>query len=51
MIGHHVDPVAVARAVELSETRYCGAGAMLRQTAALKHTFIVHQAAVADPVS
>ena len=48
--GHHVDPNAVARAVELSETRYCGAGAMLRKTAALRHTFAVREAAEARPV-
>jgi putative redox protein len=48
--GHHIDPAAVARAVELSETKYCGAGAMLRKTAALKHTFSVREAAEADPI-
>ena len=37
--GHQVDPAAVRRAVELSETRYCGAGAMLSKTARLTHTF------------
>jgi putative redox protein len=45
--GHHVDPAAVARAVELSETKYCGAGAMLRKTARLRHTYQVHEAAPA----
>jgi putative redox protein len=49
--GHHVDPNAVARAVELSETKYCGAGATLRRTAALKHTFVVLEAADAHPVA
>jgi putative redox protein len=48
--GHHVDPAAVARAVELSETKYCGAGAMLRETAVLKHTFTVREAADANPI-
>jgi putative redox protein len=37
--GHEISPDAVARAIELSETKYCGAGAMLSKTAALKHTF------------
>jgi putative redox protein len=37
--GHHVDPAAVRRAVELSETRYCGAGAMLSKIARVTHTF------------
>jgi putative redox protein len=39
VFGHEVDPEAVRRAIELSESRYCGAGAMLRQTAKLTHTF------------
>ena len=29
--GRNVDPEAVARAIELSETRYCSASAMFRQ--------------------
>jgi putative redox protein len=37
--GYHLNPDAVARAIELSETRYCGAGAMLGRTARLKHTY------------
>ncbi|HEV2238607.1 MAG TPA: OsmC family protein [Ktedonobacterales bacterium] len=48
--GHHIAPAAVARAVELSETKYCGAGAMLRKTATLTHTFNVREATEADPV-
>ncbi len=48
--GHHVDPAAVARAVELSEAKYCGAGAMLRKTAALTHTFTVREVAETAPV-
>jgi putative redox protein len=39
VFGHEVDPEAVRRAIELSETRYCGAGAMLGKTARLTHTF------------
>jgi putative redox protein len=39
VFGHEVDPAAVRRAIELSETRYCGAGAMLGKTARLTHTF------------
>jgi putative redox protein len=42
--GHHLDPVGVARAVELSETRYRGAGAMLRRTATLTHSIHVREA-------
>ena len=43
--GHGVDPSAVARAIELSETKYCGAGATLSKTAKLKHTYRVVEAA------
>jgi len=37
--GHHLKPEAVARAIELSEQRYCGVGAMLGKAAQLTHTF------------
>jgi putative redox protein len=37
--GYHINPSAVARAIALSESRYCGAGAMLGRTARLKHTY------------
>ena len=43
--GHGVNPAAVARAIELSETKYCGAGATISKTAQLKHTFRVIEAA------
>lgn len=43
--GHGVDPAAVARAIELSETTYCGAGATISKTAQLTHTFRVIEAA------
>jgi putative redox protein len=39
--GQHIQEEAVARAIELSETRYCGAGAMLGKVAHLVHTFRV----------
>lgn len=39
VIGHHVQPEAVARAIELSEGRYCGAGAMLGKVAHLTHVY------------
>lgn len=42
--GHGVDPSAVARAIELSETKYCGAGATLSKTARLTHTFRIVEA-------
>jgi putative redox protein len=37
--GHKIQPEAVARAIQLSEERYCGAGAMLGKVAHLTHTF------------
>jgi putative redox protein len=42
--GHNVQPEAVARAIELSETRYCGAGAMLGKVAHLKHLYRIVEA-------
>jgi putative redox protein len=43
--GHDIEPAAVARAIELSETRYCGAGAMLGRTAAMRHTYRIQAVA------
>ncbi len=43
--GHHLQPEAVARAIQLSEGRYCGAGAMLGKVAHLTHTFRILEAA------
>ena len=37
--GHQIQPEAVARAIQLSEERYCGAGAMLGRVAHVTHTF------------
>ena len=37
--GHNIQPAAVARAIELSETRYCGAEAMLGKVARIKNTY------------
>lgn len=42
--GHAVDASAVERAIELSATKYCGAGATISKTATLKHTFRVLEA-------
>src|SRR6059058_4733983 len=39
--GHHLDHEAVRRAIELSETRYCGAGAMLGKVAQLRHMYCI----------
>jgi len=43
--GHRIQPEAVARAIELSEGRYCGAGAMLGKVAHLTHTYHIVEAA------
>src|SRR5574340_1144528 len=43
--GHHIQPEAVARAIQLSEERYCGAGAMLGKVARLTHTYRIVEAA------
>jgi putative redox protein len=47
--GHDVQPAAVARAVELSETKYCGASATLSKTAKVTHTFRIEEAAPDAP--
>ena len=49
--GHHIQPEAVARAIALSEERYCGAGAMLGKVAHLTHTYRIVEAAQATAVS
>jgi len=53
--GHSLQPEAVARAIALSEERYCGAGAMLGKVAHLTHTYRIVEApetvAVATPLS
>lgn len=49
--GHHIDPAAVARAIELSESRYCGAGAMLGVVARLVHTYHVFETEEAPAVN
>ena len=42
--GHHIQPAAVARSIELGETRYCGASAMLGKTAKITNTFQIIEA-------
>ena len=48
--GYHIQPEAVARAIQLSEERYCGAGAMLGKVAHLTHTFRIVEAAETQTV-
>ena len=42
--GNNLDPQAVERAVELSETKYCGAQAMLKKTAEITHKIVLEEA-------
>jgi putative redox protein len=49
--GHRIQPEAVARAISLSEERYCGAGAMLGKVAHLTHTYRIIEAEEAPAVS
>lgn len=43
--GKNIDHDAVERAVELSETKYCGAQAMLKETADITHEIVINEAA------
>jgi putative redox protein len=43
--GRNIDPVAVERAIDLSETRYCPAQAMLVQAVPIRHTFRIEEEA------
>jgi putative redox protein len=45
-----VDPASLARAVELSEVRYCGAMATVRGTATIAHSYRVEPAVAPEPV-
>ncbi len=49
--GHHIQSEAVARAIQLSEERYCGAGAMLGKVAHITHTFRIIEAAGTQPIT
>ncbi len=49
--GRAIQPEAVERAIELSEKRYCGAGAMLGKVAHLTHTYRVIEATEAPSVT
>ncbi len=42
--GRDIDPKAVERAIELSETKYCSAHAMLEHTAKMHSSYEVHEA-------
>lgn len=44
--GRGIDPAAVERAVELSETKYCPANAMIRKSTEITHTITILEAEV-----
>lgn len=44
--GHNLDRVAVERAVELSETKYCSVGAMVSKTAKIESVVTILEAEV-----
>lgn len=44
IIGHGIDPAAVERAVQLSETKYCSAQAMLSKAAKIDHVITIKEA-------
>ena len=48
LTGKNLDRAAVERAVELSETRYCPAQAMLEKAAEISHKIILHKADESD---
>ena len=43
--GHNIDPQAVERAIELSETKYCSVMGMLKKAANITTTYQVEEAA------
>ena len=43
--GHHIDPAAVDRAVELSLTKYCPVQAMLKNSVPIEHKITILEAA------
>ncbi len=42
--GHHIQPQALQRAIDLAETRYCGVSAMLRPLARISHRLSLSEA-------
>jgi putative redox protein len=41
--GRNLPPKAVERAIELSETRYCGASVMLGKTAEISTRYVIEE--------
>jgi putative redox protein len=48
--GINVDPEAVRRAIELSETRYCPVQAMLAPTVPIKHEYEIVEVAAGEAI-
>ncbi|MBI4770158.1 MAG: OsmC family protein [Chloroflexi bacterium] len=48
--GHWVDPAAVARAIELSQDKYCSVSAMLRKGSTVRTSYRVTEAPAVAPV-
>ncbi len=46
--GRKIDPAAVERAIELSETKYCPAQAMLAKAVKIDHTYTIRETPKAD---
>jgi putative redox protein len=46
--GHHVEPTAVERSIELSVTKYCPAQAMLSQACTIDHSYTIREAESED---
>lgn len=42
--GHHLDPAAIERAIELSRDKYCGVSATLRHTATMHDSYEIIEA-------
>ncbi len=47
--GHNVDPVAVARSIELSTTKYCSAINTLIKAVPIRHTFRIVESGATEP--
>ncbi len=43
LTGHHLDPLAVERAVQLSKDKYCPGQAMLNKTVPISHQITIQQ--------
>ncbi len=44
VVGHHVEPAAVERSIELSATKYCPVQAMLHEACNIEHKYSIKDA-------